>query len=115
MHTSSEIKDKSYNTSYTSYTVVSVAITKHFFTKYFTLNTFFEKSTRTKYFVISVFSTYKFYKKYLYRKNNFAATSFSTSVERLFSEAILFLTTRRNRLSDSLFYSLLLIKFNSFQ
>ena len=31
--------------------VSSVAITKYFFTKYFTLNTFFEKSTSTKYFV----------------------------------------------------------------
>ena len=27
------------------------AITKYFFTKYITLNTVFEKSTRTKYFV----------------------------------------------------------------
>ena len=37
-------------------TILCVAITKYFFTKYsftkyFTLNTFFEKSTRTKYFV----------------------------------------------------------------
>ena len=31
--------------------VISVAITKYFFTKYFTLNTLLEKSTRTKYFV----------------------------------------------------------------
>ena len=29
----------------------SVAITKYFVTKYFTLNPFFEKSTRNKYFV----------------------------------------------------------------
>ena len=44
-----------------------------------------------------------------------AATSSSAPVERLFSEANSFLTSRRNRLSDSLFESLLLLKFNSFQ
>ena len=38
-------------------------------------------------------------KSIYYRKNNFATTSSSTSVKRLFSEANLFLTFRRNRLT----------------
>ena len=49
-------------------TAISVAITKYFFTKYFTLNTFFEKITRTKYFLNFGISTYKFCKKYLVKK-----------------------------------------------
>ena len=46
----------------------SVDFTKYFFTKYFTLNTFWKKVLVLNTLLISVFSTYEFYKKYLVKK-----------------------------------------------